>query len=295
MRKLNLAIVVAAASSFLATSLGGQESLVQPSPEGAFIAPLFKERLGEAPRMAWVVTPDMVIAEEKHPAIYLYWKRQTVERAEYLGPVGKEELVQLRRQHNVACDPLDQTDYRPYFKYRLPGLATYHALQVFYTSALPQRMVPGYRTTQLSPEALAATLARLNPSAPERLHTHFALAPNSSLYTYSFHDFFGPQTKELVGEAIVLHLPDGQPFAWKWWDVNEETLCDGCGRPIYDPAPEKSSFGVINTFVVEMFPFPLLLLDSSTVEGRALSFTTFTMEGTYDEYRLYEYVVNCIL
>lgn len=146
---------------------------------------------------------------------------------------------------------------------------------------------------QLSPEGLGDTLLRLNPSFPERLHKHFAIELNSSLYIYSFHDFFDPETKELVGQAIVLHLSDCQPFMWKWWDVNEETLCDGCERLGYDPAPDKSSFLLINTFVAEAFPFPLLLLDSSTVEGRALSFTTFTLEGKYDEFRLYEYVVNC--
>lgn len=124
MRKVSLVVVAGAAALLLAAGLSAQESLVEASPEGEFIAARFREHLGEVPRMAWVIPPNLVIAEEKHPGIYLYWKRQMVEPAEYLGPVEKEELIQLRREHHVACDPLDQTTYRPYYKYRLPGLPT---------------------------------------------------------------------------------------------------------------------------------------------------------------------------
>ena len=59
----------------------------------------------------------------------------------------------------------------------------------------------------------------------------------------------------------------------------------GLGR-IYD---------VENVFVIPGFPYPVLLLNTSTVEGRALSFVTFTPDGYYAEDRIYEYVVNCIL
>jgi len=54
-------------------------------------------------------------------------------------------------------------------------------------------------------------------------------------------------------------------------------------------------YDVENVFVIPGFPYPVLLLDTSTVEGRALSLVTFTPDGYYATYRIYEYVVNCIL
>jgi hypothetical protein len=37
----------------------------------------------------------------------------------------------------------------------------------------------------------------------------------------------------------------------------------------------------------------VLMLNTSTVETRAVSFITFTDKGEYSEYREYEYIVNC--
>ncbi|MEE8200318.1 MAG: hypothetical protein V3R29_04035, partial [Candidatus Acidoferrales bacterium] len=69
-------------------------------------------------------------------------------------------------------------------------------------------------------------------------------------------------------------------------------LCDGCPIWTYEDSLEWD-FTPLNLFVFEPFPFPVLMLDTSTVEGRAITFVTFTPSGGYEEYRLYEYVVNC--
>ena len=48
-------------------------------------------------------------------------------------------------------------------------------------------------------------------------------------------------------------------------------------------------------FESPIFPNPVLVVDTSTVEGRALSMITFDTNGLKSEWRDYEYVVNCIL
>jgi hypothetical protein len=50
---------------------------------------------------------------------------------------------------------------------------------------------------------------------------------------------------------------------------------------------------VSNLFEWAAFPYPVLLLDTSTVEGRALSLQTFTPGGRASTFRVYEYIARC--
>ncbi len=49
----------------------------------------------------------------------------------------------------------------------------------------------------------------------------------------------------------------------------------------------------LNMFELPGFAYPVLLLDTSTFEGRALSLMTFTPDGAVTQFRVYEYVINC--
>ena len=69
------------------------------------------------------------------------------------------------------------------------------------------------------------------------------------------------------------------------------TLCDGCSPRYYEYG--DIGFNPMNMFELPGFSYPVMLLDRSTVEGRALSLLTFTASGKLDEFNVYEYVVNC--
>lgn len=245
--------------------------------------------------MAWIVPPNTVIAEEEHPAIYLYSTSPSVQRAELLGLINKEELLKLRLEHHVACSELDQTEYSPYYKYKAPTESVEYPTRVFYTTTpLSADTEGGFKRTNLFHEKVGEILSAVRKEKPEALHKHFALAPSGSDYFYSFHGFYNSTTKDMFRYSLFLHGKDGKIVWGKSWSMGPEPPCDGCGIPTYEHSVDAVFF-LMNVFSFEQFPFPVLLQDTSTIEGRAISFVTFDEHGTYSEYRLYEYVVNCIL
>ncbi len=258
-----------------------------------FVARTFHSSISEIPRMAWLVPPNTVIAEEKHASIYLYSISKRIEQARYLGVIGKEELTEIRKKHHVMCDPVDQTQYHPFYKYEFPGEIGKFPDRVFYTSRpLTGGVRGGFRTAEQSGEILENIRGWVKKDKLQFLHKHFAISALEPSHIYSFHGFYDADTKEMFKESIVLTAPDGRILGRKFADVSWETVCDGCGLPTYDDGLPSSS-SLINLFSFPQFSFPVLLLDTSTVEGRAISLATFDRNGAYSEYRLYEYVVNC--
>ena len=49
----------------------------------------------------------------------------------------------------------------------------------------------------------------------------------------------------------------------------------------------------LNIFELAGFAYPVLLLDTGTFKGRALSLLTFTPDGKVTQLCIYEYVVHC--
>ena len=118
-----------------------------------------------------------------------------------------------------------------------------------------------------------------------------AIAPKRSFY--SFAAAYDSATQALITSALILHDSTGAILAHATKDT-AAFACDGCARPSYRDGLDALYY-VVTEVELPGFPYPVLLLDTSTVEGRALSLVTFTPLGAYSEYRVYEYVVNCIL
>ncbi|MGA1791610.1 MAG: hypothetical protein ACMUIM_08995 [bacterium] len=128
----------------------------------------------------------------------------------------------------------------------------------------------------------------------------FAVKTKGDKYIYSLHGLYDPESKEVYRDGIILHDPNGDILAERFWEINWDTVCDGCDLPLYSNShpdyPELDMIGlfsIINSFTIPDFKYPVLMLDTSTVEGRAISLITFTDKAEYSEYRVYEYIVNC--
>jgi hypothetical protein len=169
-----------------------------------------------------------------------------------------------------------------------------HASRAFFTSRAPPEPIGiGLKFEPSTPEDIAAATAVLGPSQRPivSFDTTVVIAPGHAYY--SLHALYDSSTKELVKSAFILHDPAGRIVGS---EVTEGAAfgCDGCGVPTLDQGLRRL-YAVLNGFQFTMFPYPLLLLDTGTVEGRALSLVTFAPTGTHAEYRIYEYVVGCIL
>jgi hypothetical protein len=89
--------------------------------------------------------------------------------------------------------------------------------------------------------------------------------------------------------GTFLQNEDGTILGSDITEVNGEPQCADCEAATYENELPKP----INIYTLPFFPFPVLMLDTSTVEGRATSLQTFAKDGSFSDYRLYEYVVSC--
>lgn len=258
-----------------------------------YISQVFRSHLNEAPRMAWLVPPNFVLAPKKFPRIYVYSTFQDLQQAEFLGVVGKKELLEIRKKHMVACDILDQTNYSLYYKYQLSSGSVEEATRAFYTSKTLSLLPRGpFKKTTLSQPVFKEVLALISGEKVGFLHKHLVVTNQRSRYFYSFHRLYDPDTRQLFKEGLFLHGPDRELVAQEIRDVTE--TCADCAWLSYDDHLEIG-FYFMNIFAFPEFPYPVLLLNTSTAEGRAISLVTFDGEKLRREYRDYEYVVNCIL
>jgi hypothetical protein len=110
---------------------------------------------------------------------------------------------------------------------------------------------------------------------------------------YSLHKLYNAKTGMLSQEAIVLHQKDGEIVAHNLTrGLDSDQPCDGCAIPSYVSA-DSGLYRPLNMFELPGFVYPILLLDTSTVEGRALSLLTFTPDRKMTQFRVYEYIVHC--
>jgi hypothetical protein len=112
-------------------------------------------------------------------------------------------------------------------------------------------------------------------------------------FGYLVEAVFDRKTKEVKWDHLVLLDSKGVVVAKKETKyTGEEEFCDGCGTPTFDYGSRQfyATYGLLES---PLFKYPILLLDTSTVEGRAVSMGTFNLDGKFDEIRRYEYVVHC--
>ena len=143
----------------------------------------------------------------------------------------------------------------------------------------------------------AAALAKINTLLgwPNRgvLRRDEAIGLDSQSAFYSLHKIWDSKSGKLSRQAIVLHGRNGAILAQKaerGLEVGPE--CDGCWSPTYWSRGQGENT-VLNMFELPGFAYPLLLMDTSTTEGQALSLVTFTPGLEMSAFRVYEYVVNC--
>ena len=254
---------------------------------GRLIDSVFRHILGEAPRMGWS-TPDRFLAAERHRKIHI-WSAAAdhIAVATYSGALSSAEHAELAKTTHLACDTKG-----PLGQYTLTPAESLVRDRAFYTSVEPPSNtrvgLVGRRLTDSERAALHTSLAVTD--SVRYIDTAFA-APSGAFFSV---DAAYDRDGNLIKSALVLHDSSGAVIGSQIRGA-DAFECDGCGEPTIGEGFRRL-YDVYNAFIVPGFPYPLLLLDTSTVEGRALSLLTFITKGTdADEYRIYEYVVECIL
>jgi hypothetical protein len=241
---------------------------------------------GERPRMGWFLPSLGFLAEERYPAVFVLSADSTILQANFAKVISAPARDSIARRENLACG-----DRGPLAAYSIASIPQYPRA-LYLSRSLPGARVLRGRALPLTSEQVRDAHRRLAIPVPA-LYRDTALGTEGDGPYYSLHAGYDSATQALLGSVLLLHSASGEVIGRA---LNDTTAfeCDGCELPSFGDGL-GFLYRVVNVFSVPGFKYPLLLLDTSTMEGRALSLVTFTPGGHETEYRIYEYVVNCIL
>jgi hypothetical protein len=257
-----------------------------------YINPQFQAAINESPGLAWVLPSGAVVAESRSRNIFVYSSASTIDKASLRATLTPEESLEFAKKNHVACDA--QSDEKP------PTLSIYDSSikkfrgnpQVFFTTKPLPGVKTGYQLSTLD-ETLGKNIwERMQPKSPQQLRAAAVIRRDGVQYFYSLAALYDGPDKGLSRMGMFLQASDGRIVAADVSDVNGEELCDGCGLPTFEDGIERV-YAVENMLTAPQFSYPLLIMDTSTAEGRAISLTTVSPDARFYSYRLYEYVVNC--
>lgn len=245
-------------------------------------------KTGELPRMGWFTSLHGFVALEDIDEVNIYAPVGFPSAGKRKAALSGQQITEIQGLDREVCD-LQEKDRPISFDV---GRAT-DAARAFYTR---RPYEGGVRSGMVTVPLNAADMARVNRLLgwPGRdvLRRDEAIGVRRQSFYYSWHRLYDSSTGHLSREAIVLHAKDGQ-ILWNqvMQDLDKEQVCDGCGIPTY--ADGGGEYVLLNMFELPGFSYPVLLLDTSTAEGRAISLATFTPKGIFSSVRAYEYVAQC--
>lgn len=245
---------------------------------------------GNAPGLGWLLPDGTVAAASQASEIAVYSTVGTIETAQRTATLSSPETLAFIAKNRVACDlPLEPNP---------PKLSLYRstlrpndgASQVMFTNKAMAGARVGFRKGSLSNRIGDKVWRAMRAESPGQLRRAVVIRQPGTPYFYSIAALYGGPEQEIKRYGIFLHKTDGQIVAK---DVNDiEGWCDGCEVPKHSDGIDVV-FPVLNFYSLPQLKYPVLLVDTSTVEGRSLTLATFTPDGIYSCHLFYEYVVNC--
>lgn len=259
-------------------------------PSEEYIEKIFEAQAGELPRMGWFgPTQGFLTQESDADEVHLFAPVGMPSIGRKKGTLTGSELKILRQRWGLACETED-TDRLTAFDV---GSETDAERALYITKRMHGDVRAGLVTIPVQGIQIATINRLLGWPNQGTLRRDEAIGVRAQSFYYSLHRLYNAKTGLLSQEALVLHRKDGEILAHELSrDLDSGQPCDGCGIPHYINAA-SGVYTPLNMFELPGFAYPVLLLDTSTVEGRALSLLTFTPLGKVAQFRIYEYVVHC--
>ncbi len=238
--------------------------------------------------MGWLDPERGFLSTQNANQVVLYGPLGTAATAKKVREISGAEIREVQRNH-IACE-VPPTGRLTAFDV---GQANDADRAIYTTKKLPGESRSGLISIPLKDPDMEAVNRVLGWPESGALRRDEAIGVRAGSFFYSLHKLYSPTTGLLRQEAIILHGRSGQLIALELKrGLDSAAMCDGCWHPTYFES-RFEHYRPLNLFELPGFPYPVLLLDTSSVEGRALSLVTFTPTGMKAEFRVYEYVVNC--
>ncbi len=283
----HLTIAAAALLLAISASLAQDETDLQ----SMYIDSQFQAAVGEIPRLAWFLPDGTIAAQDRSPDIVLYSRSERVQPAHLRISLSPEEIRRLRPKYHVACDVSVQEE--------LPVLSIYTSLarpagenpQVLSTGRPFPGLVAGFRQETLRGRAAVEVWKKMQPVDANQLRNARQIRRDGFAFSYSLAALYSGPEKEVTRIGMFLHAADGNIIAAHIGNIHGE-WCADCATPAFADGIERI-YSVENMFTAPAFPYPVLMLDTSTMEGRSISLETFSASREYSRHLFYEYVVGC--
>jgi hypothetical protein len=285
---LRRTIILAAAALVATAASSGQDESDRLS---FYIDSQFQAAVGELPKLAWFLPDGTVAAQDTAPAILLYSHGDRAHPARLKGALSQSEIAALRPKYHVACDVMSLDE--------LPTVSLYTTLAqpagtnpqlLSTTKALPS-FEAGFEKVPLRGRAETEVWKEMRPVDANQPRQSVMIRRKGLDFSYSLAALYSGPNREVTRIGLFLHAPEGKIMAAHIGNIHGD-WCDGCATPTYAEGIERI-YSVENMFTAASFAYPLLMLDASTVEARAISLVTFTPSREYSRRLFFEYVVGC--
>jgi hypothetical protein len=255
----------------------------------AYIEKTFQALIGELPAMGWIVPPSTLVAVDSRRDVFAFGPPPGFVHASSPKTLTTAARDSLRRATAVACEATGPAD--DVSLYRWPaGLEESEAVLVV-SRAFKDSVESGLRSPKLTTVQLADGRKAADPGVPVRWKdSTFSVELNGAFY--AVHAAFDSTSGELLRSVLILRTDRGTVVGQRVLEGAAYGECDGCSIPTFTEGFERI-YRILNVFAIPGFAHPVLLVDTSTQEGRARSLMTFSPGNAFSEFRVYEYTVNC--
>lgn len=247
----------------------------------------------QPPELGWLLSSDELVTELSAQNLTVLSSAHSPSTATHTGIIPADAVKAFVRKHQVDCDQVDDPNPTPLHRYATKVSAPPYPSQVLLVSSqLNGKITVGFEDYKASPSELAAVWQSMSYSSDQkRLFRSVRQAGSTFFYTFAA---TYSQDQTILRKGIFLQDSTGRIIGHEIETLNGDQECDGCAVLTYKDGIQVAYY-FEKLLTLPSSPYPLVLIDSSTVEGRATELFTFTPDGKPSRYRQYEYVVTCIL
>lgn len=245
------------------------------------------------PQLGWILPNGELVSEVSTNELTILAERNPLRLAQQIGTVNPPLVPAFIKAHRVDCDQAAEERPQPIYRYAAKLPPAKQAEQAFvFSGRLSENGLAGIKETTPGPEQMNPVWDAMRSNAGQERLSYAAQLPGSS-FTFIFAKLF-TRKGDLLREGTFLEDHRGAILGREIREADEDHLCDGCSLPTYSDEV-RIGLPAMNILSVPTLPYPMVLMDSSTAEGRAIELFTFSKAGQPSHYRKYEYIVTCIL
>jgi hypothetical protein len=281
-------------SAVLLLALGpttGQDKHEREELNEEYVYTQFRVAAGEFPNLAWALPDGTVATDSGSSEIAIYSAAPIIEVVKRRRTLPPKMTLEFAKQNKIACDVRLEEKPPAFSLYTSTLRLANRNPQVLFTSKILPDVKAGFQRVPLDDQLGSEIWKKMNPTSANQPRNSIAVRQDGTPYFFSFVALYQGSNQEVSRYGVFLHSKDGHVVASDVNDVNGE-WCVDCAVPTFGDGID-AIFLVENVYSSPPFKYPLLLLDTSTVEGRSLTLATFSPSGKYSAHLFYEYVIGC--